>query len=183
MLITLFTDAGYRPDLKRGTWAAWYKAEGQTFRRSGILRSEILYSADAELMAIANAFYYIRRDLKPSGKDKIILQTDCMEAIAAIKAGNHIRPKAREAVITINSLWTAAEFSLDMRHVNGHKGTATPRNAVNTWCDKECQRKMKELVKSLAKAEANDDDFGAIEAEAEAEELQRRYYPCEDPTP
>jgi hypothetical protein len=27
-----------------------------------------------------------------------------------------------------------------MRHVKGHKGTVTPRNAVNTWCDKERKR-------------------------------------------
>jgi hypothetical protein len=29
------------------------------------------------------------------------------------------------------------------RHVHGHKGVVTPRNAVNTWCDSECRELMR----------------------------------------
>ncbi len=32
---------------------------------------------------------------------------------------------------------------VEFRHVTGHMGVATPRNAVNTWCDKECRKLMR----------------------------------------
>ncbi len=38
----------------------------------------------------------------------------------------------------------AAGIEVEFRHVSGHRGTVTPRNAVNTWCDAECYRLMRQ---------------------------------------
>ena len=77
---------------------------------------------------------------------KIIAQTDCLSAIWAL-TGKLRKQKsvARYALVTaayetrIASTGIAVEF----RHVSAHKGVVTPRNAVNTWCDKECRKLMR----------------------------------------
>ena len=58
------------------------------------------------------------------------------------------------------------EITLILRHVKGHEGTKTPRNAVNTWCDKECRIRMGQLIKE----QRNDKDTG--EENKEHTELQ-----------
>jgi serine/threonine-protein kinase RIO1 len=38
---------------------------------------------------------------------------------------------------------------VEFRHLTVHKGVSNPRNAVNTWCDKEC-RKLMRLAREAA---------------------------------
>ena len=146
MFVTLFTDASFSRRLSRGTWACWFKNEGQTWRYSGILRETIVQSGDGELMAIANGLVAVVKKLEPKKGDKILVQTDSVEAIHALRCGAHVRPIAPAAVKHVKALQEAHGFTYILRHVKGHKGAATPRNAVNTWCDRECRRLMGTLL-------------------------------------
>ena len=82
----------------------------------------------------------------PKKGDKILVQTDSVEAIHALRCGAHVRPIATAAVKHVKALQEAHGFTYILRHVKGHKGAATPRNAVNTWCDRECRRLMGTLL-------------------------------------
>jgi serine/threonine-protein kinase RIO1 len=46
-------------------------------------------------------------------------------------------------------------IAVEFRHVSAHKGVVTPRNAVNTWCDKECRRLMR-LARDAVSADQQD---------------------------
>jgi ribonuclease HI len=146
MLITLFTDASYCNRTRVAAYAVWAKADGHTVRRSGVLKELVPHSALAETMALVNGIYVTIAAMRPPAASKIIAQTDCLGAIHALSGTVRRARTARQyaAVVTayqrkINAAGVVVEF----RHVSGHRGTVTPRNAVNTWCDEECHRLMR----------------------------------------
>ena len=147
MLVTLFTDASFNRALGRGVWAAWAKADGKTIRYSGALREPMSDIAECELAAIGNGLAAVKAKFAPPFGSKIIVATDSAEAIASLRSRNHPRVKCRFLTNYIHALAQAEGWTLDIRHVKGHRGAATPRNAVNTWCDKECRRLMGLLLK------------------------------------
>lgn len=147
MLVTLFTDATYSKRLSRGAWAAWAKADSKTYRYSGLIKNEIPDIGEGELAAIANGLFVIAKRFQPPAGSRIIVTTDSTEAIAALSNRNHPRPTCRHIA---NYIWATTrenKWTLDLRHVKGHRGTASPRHAVNTWCDRECRRRMNELLR------------------------------------
>jgi len=142
----MFTDASHNEALQRATYAVWFKCDGKTYRHAGAVRGPIAQIGDGELAAIANGLYLALRDipsLSPGGK--IIIQTDSMEAIASLLNRRHRRPTAHRIVEHILAQAQAHSLVLDYRHVKAHKGTLTPRNAVNTWCDRQCTIEMQKL--------------------------------------
>jgi serine/threonine-protein kinase RIO1 len=146
MLITLFTDASHCAKTHVAAYAVWAKADGRTVRRAGVLKGRVPDSSVAEAQAIVNGLCFALAALGPPPNSKIIAQTDCLSAIWAL-TGKLRKQKsvARYALVTaayetrIASTGIAVEF----RHVSAHKGVVTPRNAVNTWCDKECRKLMR----------------------------------------
>ena len=147
-LITMFTDAGYCPDRKIGTWAVWAKRDGKAFRYSGVLRGEVDDSAIAELRAIINGGCAVLAAMKPETGTKIIAQSDCESAIGALLGSHYKRKEARKRVENATKLLQKrlreTGVVIEYRHVPGHRGTVNPRAAVNTWCDQECTRLLRQ---------------------------------------
>ncbi|HUB45479.1 MAG TPA: RNase H family protein [Acetobacteraceae bacterium] len=146
MLITLFTDASYCDRLRIGAYAAWAKADGRTVRHSGVLRQAVTSSSLAETMALVNGIFVALAAMRPPVASKIIAQTDCLTAIHALTGmlRKATTIKQYETVVTAyRDKIAATGINVEFRHVSGHKGTVTPRNAVNTWCDAECRRLLR----------------------------------------
>ena len=122
----------------------WAKANGITHRYSGIVRGEVENSGEAELCAIANGLYVVFKRFVPPAGSKIICETDSREAIRAIQIQQHPRPHARLIAKSIKSFASQRNWILDLRYVKGHLGIETKRNAVNTWCDRECRRLIRD---------------------------------------
>ena len=141
-LVTMFTDASWNRATLIGVWSMWAKLDGNTIRYSGILRNKMPQIGTAELSAIANGLFCIKRKFQCEENTKIIAQTDSLEAISAINSNNHPRPEDNALALHIKEFVKTNGWRLELRHVKGHKGTATRRNAVNTWCDRECKRQM-----------------------------------------
>ena len=158
-LITMFTDAGYCPDRKIGTWAVWAKRDGKTFRYSGVLRGEVDHSAIAELRAIVNGVCAVLTVMKPEKATKIIAQSDCESAIGALLGSHFKRKSARARVENATKLLKKklqeTGVVIEYRHVSAHRGTVDPRAAVNTWCDGECSRLLKQ-ARQAAKAKTQE---------------------------
>lgn len=146
MLITLFTDASYCHRSRIGAYAAWAKSDGRTLRHSGLLRQPAANSSLAETMALVNGIHLAIAGMRPPPASRIIAQTDCLAAIDAL-AGRFTNQKTIQQYAAIVAAYrdrvAAAEIVVEFRHVGGHKGTVTPSNAVNTWCDNECRRLMR----------------------------------------
>jgi|HubBroStandDraft_2_1064218.scaffolds.fasta_scaffold56532_3 ribonuclease HI len=148
-LVTMFTDASFTRKHNRGTWAAWAKMNGETMRRSGILKATLTRPELAELCAIANGLVALRLCWAEAVGPRVIIQTDCKGAIDRITGMAKSSTDTDKIVLYIRNYVKAQGWSLDLRHVKGHKGMATPRNAVNTFCDEECRRQMGILLRSL----------------------------------
>jgi ribonuclease HI len=152
MLITLFTDASHCAKTHVAAYAAWAKTDGRTVRRAGVLKEAVPDSSVAEAQALVNGLCFALAVLKPGADSRIIAQTDCLAAIAAL-TGQLRKQKslARFAPVTAAYQTRIASTGIvvEFRHVTAHKGVATPRNAVNTWCDTEC-RKLMRLARQAA---------------------------------
>jgi ribonuclease HI len=148
-LVTMFTDASFSAKYKRGTWAAWAKMNGDTMRRSGILKEKLPSAEVAELCAIANGLVALRLSYGLEVGPNIIIQTDCKNAIGRIQGTTKRNDTTDKIVAYIQDYAKLQGWNLDLRHVKGHKGTATRRNAVNTFCDQECRRQMGLLLSQL----------------------------------
>lgn len=164
MLITLFTDASYCHRSRIAAYAAWAKTDGRTLRYSGVLKQPAANSTLAETMALVNGIHLAIAGMRPPAASRIIAQTDCLTAIDAL-TGRLTNPRTiaqfADIVAAYRDRVSAAGVVMEFRHVGGHKGTVTPRNAVNTWCDAECRRLMRaarlewrESSKNLASAAA-----------------------------
>jgi hypothetical protein len=146
MLITLFTDASYCSRTRVAAYAVWAKTDGRTVRHSGVLKEPVPHSGLAETMALVNGIYVTIAALRPPAASRIIAQTDCLGAIHALTGTARRARTVRQyaAVVTAyRQKIAAAGVVVEFRHVRGHRGTVTPRNAVNTWCDAECHRLMR----------------------------------------
>jgi len=148
MLITLFTDASHCHKTKIGAYAIWAKANGNTLRHSGVFKQKSADSADAELKAVINGVFVVLSVMQPAAGSRIIAQSDCLLAIRLLE--NPKPPKKKATRDKVSSIITefrkrvaASGVSVEFRHVTGHKGNVTTRNAVNTWCDNECRRLMR----------------------------------------
>jgi serine/threonine-protein kinase RIO1 len=146
MLVTLFTDASHCGRTHVAAYAVWAKADGYTIRHARVLKQRVPDSSVAEAQAIVNGLCFAIAVLRPLPGSKIIAQTDCMAAISAL-TGKLAKRKSIERYASITSIYAARIVSsgvaVEFRHVSAHRGVATPRNAVNTWCDKECRRLMR----------------------------------------
>lgn len=147
-LITLFTDAGFCPRTRLASWAMWAKADGVAIRRSGMFLERPIGSDVAELKAMANGISLVISIMRPAHGAKIIAQTDFIAIVSAMTAPKIKRAKTRDrwqaAIDVVRDKLARSGVTVEYRHVKGHKGTKTPRNAVNTECDKECRRLLKE---------------------------------------
>jgi hypothetical protein len=146
MLITLFTDASHCAATHIAAYAAWAKADGRTVRRAGLLKEPVPDSSVAEAQALVNGLCFVLAALRPASDSKIIAQTDCLTAIAAL-TGQLRKPKSVARYAPITAAYQAriapTGIMVEFRHVSAHRGVVTPRNAVNTWCDNECRKLMR----------------------------------------
>lgn len=152
MLITLFTDASHCMKTHIAAYAAWAKTDGRTVRRAGVLKEPVPNSTVAEAQALVNGLWFALAALKPGPDLRIIAQTDCLAAIAAL-TGQLRKQKSMARFAPVTAAYqtriAATGIVVEFRHVTAHKGTATPRNAVNSWCDTEC-RKLMRLAREAA---------------------------------
>lgn len=149
-LITMFTDAGVVHSQKIGTWAMWARTTDQFARFSGEFRDPITDSNHAELRAIVNALVIIVRKFQPERGARIIAQTDSLWAISTLVGKGKKTParkRASDDIALARKIIADNGLIMDYRHVKGHSGTGTPRNAVNHLCDAECTRLIRAAVR------------------------------------
>jgi ribonuclease HI len=152
MLITLFTDASYCMTTHVAAYAAWAKTDRCTVRRAGVLKEPVPDSSVAEAQALVNGLCIALAVLKPGADSRIIAQTDCLAAIAALTGQlrkQETMARFAQVAAAYQTRIASTGIVVEFRHVRAHKGVATPRNAVNTWCDKEC-RKLMRLAREAA---------------------------------
>jgi ribonuclease HI len=147
MLITMFTDASYNDKIQVGTWACWAKAQGETYRYCGVLRGTIGNVNESELAAVANGLAKLHKDRVIVERSRLIIQSDSKTALNAISKRHYHTPYGASVITFIDDMHKRLSLSFDLRHIKAHSGRATSRAAVNRWCDLQCRRLMRSLVR------------------------------------
>lgn len=142
-LITINTDASFYHDTLSAGWATWIRYRGEKITYSGPLLTATT-SLDAEKMAIINALYLVKK--QGWEFEKIIVNTDCMSAIA------HLTNRLPHDILSaIASEKISFLDKVEYRHVRAHTHTRVSRNWVNDWCDKEAKKHSRKLHKKRLK--------------------------------
>jgi ribonuclease HI len=147
MLITLFTDVSFCAETNMCAYAIWAKANGRTLRYSNMFKRSMRDVNLAEACAIINGVVISLKSIQPRAA-KIIAQTDSLSAITLLTTREH--PSYGGLAEIMKAKLHDYDATIEYRHVKGHRGTRTPRNAVNTWCNAECRRVLQQARQALA---------------------------------
>lgn len=133
--VTVFCDASFCPETGAAGWAGWvkYGADGDTLRCSGRLE-HCPNSTEAEKLAIVETVKKAQLVHVDFHKKVVIIQSDCLSAIGVLENNRVIE----------RMLLSEQPEVIKLKHVKGHQGHKCRRSSVNTWCDREARRKMRE---------------------------------------
>lgn len=135
MRATVITDASFCNRTKSGGWAAYIAYDGGTKeRRSGQFRSRPPNSGIAELQAVLNGIWIAYQ----RGARDILIQTDCMAVVHAIKGVGGYASAYRDA-----RLKHFSDAAIRAKHVRGHTSINDARSYCNRWADAEAGRHMR----------------------------------------
>lgn len=134
--ITVFADASFCHQTKAwgyGFWVKWGDPAQTNIGWGG--GAFIKGSLEAETEALREALKWVREHLLPAdlaGKN-VVVQSDCTGALARMLADFDTFRRATGATRCYG------------KHVKGHQGHTTPRNSVNTTCDRHAGRMMRQF--------------------------------------
>lgn len=140
--LTINTDASFHPIKKTSGYAFYIKTDDFTIKSSGGFRKqEPKNIAEAEIMCIGNAVHHALNLAKLPKVDFIIINTDCMAAINAIKKGNDgLGGKVKDMIAALALRCGGAKYKV--KHVRAHTNKDDSRSWVNNWCDKHAKKEM-----------------------------------------
>lgn len=133
LYITIFADASYHHETKAFGWCFWikYGAPATTIVKSGG-GVGLPNSVAAEIEALIQGIREVETTIGENVRGKIVVvQSDCTGALSAL--GEHLA-RLKSSLGALNAY---------TKHVRGHQGNATPRNAVNTICDRHAGMQMR----------------------------------------
>lgn len=150
MKITIIADASYCHETQAGGFGFWIASERGKYGGGGPFRKRCDGSAAAEMMAVVNAFAIaINRKTVQEG-DHVLLQTDCVEAIAVL---SHRRRGGTadqlECIRVFRQLKKEAGVTVSFRHVKGHTRHEAARFVTNNLCDRRAKAGMRAMRKQL----------------------------------
>lgn len=143
-MVTLFTDASVCPQSGFAGWAAWAKRDGQTMRAAAAFRERVRASGIAETRAIVNGVAQVCRFWRPLPYGTLILvQSDCIEAIDALRPLSSVTGDKHQAKVTFHQIIQRERVTVRFKHVKGHRGNEDKRASVNSWVDREAKAQMR----------------------------------------
>lgn len=148
--VTVFTDASFCPDTKSAGGAFWARGEIERLSSSFPIL-EVKQAHEAEIVTACKAILQMGADenfgalLKLGKRIRLVLVVDCLAVQDAFEG--RLRGMAdiiRTHIEQVEAMRNRHGFLLKINHVKAHKGTGSPRQWVNNWCDKEAKRQMRE---------------------------------------
>lgn len=143
--ITIYTDASVCPETQGGGWACWIKAApGETHLASGIFKTPVKSSTEAELRAIANGLVVANKVFDTKDKT-IVVVTDSQESIDFINgkiAGGGKKAVNPQIAQQIKEL-IPANSELRVNKVKAHSNKDGKRSFVNNLVDRAARAEMR----------------------------------------
>jgi ribonuclease HI len=157
-VVTVVVDASFCPTHRVGGWAAWIKTDGRPgVFVGGPLKGLCGSAGDAEAKAAVNAVFAIVIGGMAGPSDRIVLKSDCLEALGALRGGNvrltrdspaqsrKVRVRHAATAAILHGLLESRGVTVDLRHVKGHSHS----QGGNSWANRECDRIAKSHMRQL----------------------------------
>lgn len=144
MNVTLICDASYCDRYKVAGYGYWIACTRGKSGGSGRVQVDVDSSGTAEMMAICNTIWRGITDRLIEPGDKLLIQTDCLQAIEVMRGTRGPSHPQEDQVIEYFER-TIKRFNLqtEFRHVKGHTHIREARYAANRACDKRAKREMR----------------------------------------
>lgn len=154
--VTLFTDASHCPELEVAGGAWWARDSDNRDHRYFDLPQG--YSAQAAELgaALTGAENILSGDhclTVPDVPWRLILVTDCLAVKRYLETGGgcgELPPGTKERTQELLAHLEIEGGILKINHVPAHKGTGSPRNWVNNWCDRHAKIAMRRQRAALS---------------------------------
>lgn len=147
--VTINTDAGFYPIEKIGSYAYWIKADGLFLKGSGVFKDACKSPLEAEFRAIINAIHILDTS-GYIGITKIVFNRDNIYT-GAKKKGNFYEQMLADKIRKLRKKcnYNDPEPFYEFRHVKAHTRITAARFYVNSWCDQECKKQLREYKQKL----------------------------------
>jgi ribonuclease HI len=147
-LITLFTDISHDHQTGIGAYAWWAMVNGATFRGANVFRDRVTDNNVAEVWGLINGVFASIQAINPPAGAKYIAQTDSGVPIAILEGRSGADKTMNVGLRALMDDKLAKHgLLIEYRHVPAHKGDT--RNLMNSWCDREARRLMKQRRTAL----------------------------------
>ncbi len=146
MTVTINTDAAHQHILKIGTYAYWIQCEQGRINDSGILKNKVNTPQEAEAMAICNALYVLHKS-EFTGVKRIVVNCDCKTIFSKMNGtGKGCFGMVYKLRRNINQKYNG-KIKITFNHIKAHTDKCNAESLINSWCDKEAKRQLKEAKK------------------------------------
>ncbi|HHG4356329.1 hypothetical protein IPC102_09600 [Pseudomonas aeruginosa] len=148
--ITVFTDASFCPNTRAAGGAVWARGEQIRFQDSFPIR-HAAQAHEAEILAVCHAIQKIAEhpelgaELRKGPMTRLVIVVDCLAVKQAFEQEIRAGQIVKEAIRAAMQLREQLGFWLKVNHVKAHKGTDTPRQWVNHWCDRHAKAQMRQM--------------------------------------
>lgn len=145
-IVTVFTDASYCPNSRKGGWAMWAKRKkDEQIVHSHHFKRKIKDNNVAEMMAIANSLKYLYNKGWLEPNTRVVIGTDSQTCINVFEKNSVTYKEMRQPFSVIKQIEKECKIFIVMRHVKGHISLSkrNARNHVNNTVDLLSHRAMK----------------------------------------
>lgn len=156
MNITLMVDGSFCPETGAGGFGYWIASERGKLGGGGPIKNISDNPTDVEMKAICNALVIAMNLGFAVSGDKILVQTDSKQAIAAFEH-NRIpgSESERMSVSFLDKFRKENNLLVVYRHVKGHSDNPGARFAANNHCDERAKTAMRKVRADIIKERQN----------------------------
>lgn len=144
---TLFVDASHCPETGAGGYGYRVASERGKRNGSGTLQGRITNSCVAEMKAVVNALWLVRRDSIIMPGDMVLVNTDSMYAIDALSGRRYLTQEEehvrKEYDKVCNSMY------VELRHIRGHSTRDEKRFRAHATADELAREQMRRQRKNF----------------------------------
>lgn len=144
MRVTIIADASHCHKQNVGGYGFWCVSKRGSHAGEGMFKLKLRDALAAETMAIVNALHCATSMGIAVAGDAVLIQTDCLNAIAQLEETNRRKRADLENAITLfRRLRDANSLSIEFRHVKGHTSVRDQRSKAQRMSDQRARRAMR----------------------------------------
>lgn len=150
MRATIMCDASWCPETGAAGYGFWIASDRGKQPGGGQFRDIMSTAAEAEMGAVVNSLVHARNLNLLMPGDWVLVQTDCVEAIAVLSGRREPLTRLAENIRDALQLFlNKHKILVTFKHVKGHSRNKQARFLANNHCDTRAKGHMRDKRKEL----------------------------------